>query len=77
MDFSDIINNMWDAYDLNQTGYIDKHNAMELTSGVCKHVPQLNQNYNENSLRVAQHGLPIQENTTKTPFNQSLFNELF
>ena len=80
MDFSQIIDNMWDAYDLTGTGYIDKNDAMDLTEGVCKHVQQLNQNYNEkeNSLR-AQHGLPPLangQNTTKH-FNQNLFDQLF
>ena len=42
MDFSEIIDSMWDAYDLEETGYIDKQDAIELTEGVCKHVPKFN-----------------------------------
>ena len=81
MDFSEIIDNMWDAYDLEQSGYIDKTDAMELTEGVCKNIPKFNQNYTDqqNSLR-SKHSLPpsnIQNTTKGGPFNQSLFNQLF
>mgnify|MGYP006121359349 CR=1 FL=1 len=79
MDFSQVINSMWGAYDFKGSGQIGKKDAMELIGGVCRNIPVLNENFDDfyKNLRT-QNGLQPKTYTGKTShFDKNLFDSFY